>query len=557
MLCNGPLTRYLGRYASLQSCRTRTFHFRWSSSVATEFEGTTDEDAYRRQRKTEWKRRQGGQSFLDHLIISVRGGKGGNGCAAFNREKFVPYGPPSGGNGGRGGDVYILPTTELTTLSTVAKRVKGNPGGHGKGAWMNGRAGEPTIVRVPVGTVIRELPADDPRRAHDAWEAEEDGLAHLSDEERTRKMRERRWVHYPGAEEDNVERDAFKEAERQLYRHERDKRLARLEMKPEPIFLDLAKEDLAEGTGTVVPTEGLGYLIASGGDGGLGNPTFLTANNRAPKFATRGTDGHRITLELELKILADIGLVGYPNAGKSTLLRALTAGGAQTEIAGYAFTTLNPTVAVVRMTDDGRIVNSVDEELVFEETIVEEQLIEERMRRGELANALTRNQILLTKGAADDGDNLLQEETFRFTVSDNPGLISRASENVGLGHSFLRGIERSLALVYVVDLQGPTPEEELKVLREELEAYKPGLSSKARLVIANKADLLSSDNNVDLEAARAKLKRLEEFVKSDFSTGPDQTPLDVIPTSAKYSQNLQKVLINMRMYVEEARGQSL
>ncbi|EEB92066.1 hypothetical protein MPER_09476 [Moniliophthora perniciosa FA553] len=138
-----------------------------------------DFEAYQRKRKTEWKRQQGGQGFLDHLIITVRGGKGGDGCAAFHREKFLPFGPPSGGNGGRGGDVYILPTPELTTLSSVAKRVRGEQGSHGQGTWQNGKNGAPLVIKVPLGTIVRELPRGDPRRAKDEWEAEAEALEGL------------------------------------------------------------------------------------------------------------------------------------------------------------------------------------------------------------------------------------------------------------------------------------------------------------------------------------------------------------------------------------------
>ncbi|KAJ3754471.1 GTP1/OBG domain-containing protein [Lentinula raphanica] len=233
-------------------------------------------------------------------------------CAAFHREKFLPFGPPSGGNGGRGGDVYILPTPELTTLTSVTKR---------------------DVAK---------------RRAKDEWEAEAEALEGLEPADKQARMRDIRWVHYPRYSESNVERDAFKEAEQLLYK----------EME-EPIYLDLDKELEMEKDPNLplgLPRKDtLGHLVASGSQGGLGNPHFLSPDNRSPKFATRGHEGERITLSLELKLSADIGLVGMPgNAGKSTLLRALTGGRAKTEVASYAFTTLSPIVGVVRVTADDR-----------------------------------------------------------------------------------------------------------------------------------------------------------------------------------------------------------
>ena len=498
-----------------------------------------------------------GQSFLDHLIVHVRAGKGGDGCVAFHRELYKPFGPPSGGNGGRGGDVYFLPTPHLTTLSSVPPRIRGNPGFSGQGTWQGGRNGAPLVVKVPLGTVVRELTKEETAKYNfkDEWEAEEEALADLSSEERLDRLRAKRWVHYPRYQDNNLQRAEFKEAERLLWKEERARRMERRRRALNPLFLDLGTiedvslpDDSPLGLGN---REHLGHLIASGGAGGLGNPNFLSENHRSPKFATRGHEGELITLSLELKILADVGLVGMPNAGKSTLLRALTGGRAKSEIASYAFTTLNPVVGVIRVASDGIFEGWRGEGVVHDETRVEEERYLGLMEQGAFADSLTRNQ---KSSGADDrapssGHDFDIVEEFRFTIADNPGLISRASEDVGLGHSFLRSMERSLALAYVVDLSGPAPWDELGVLRDELEAYQHGMSARARMVIANKADLLGGDDQDSqlVEDARRKLQKLVEFVEDELG------PLDVVPVSAKFSNNLRKVVGLMKGYVENAR----
>jgi GTP-binding protein len=511
-------------------------------------------------------------SYTGRLLANKNSpGTGGNGCVAFHREKFKSFGPPSGGNGGRGGDVYILPTPHLTTLSSIPKRVVGESGAHGQGTWQNGRNGTALVIKVPLGTVVKELTGNDTRRTKDEWEAEEEGLEGLNPTERRLKMREKRWLHYPNHDEDNVRREDFREAEASLYRQEREARLARRQRALQPIYLDLNKlEDTAPSPDAPLGTghhESLGHLVARGGLGGLGNPHFLSVTNRSPKFATRGQKGERVTLSLELKLLADVGLVGMPNAGKSTLLRALTGGRAKSEVASYAFTTLNPVVGVVRVAQDGTFEGGVNGTVVHDETWIEEQLKQEKMDNGEYAYTPTRNQTAISVDASDvsrlafegssgTGHRFNIVESFRFTIADNPGLISGASENVGLGHSFLRSMERSLALAYIVDLSGSAPWDELRILREELEKYQPGMSNKARVVIANKADLLQADDPVTEEGAQEKLRRLEEFVQAEMiiSSGQATRTLDVVPTSAKYSQNLQKVVGLFKVYVEEARG---
>ncbi|KDQ56630.1 hypothetical protein JAAARDRAFT_194616 [Jaapia argillacea MUCL 33604] len=550
-----------------------------------------------RRRKTEWKRRQKGETFVDSMIVHVRGGRGGDGCVAFHREKWKPMGPPSGGNGGNGSSIYLLPTPHLTTLSSLPRIIRGAPGQTGGGTWCNGKSPDPLIIKVPLGTVVKELPVGDPRRAPNEWEKFYSSLDGLEGEEREKKVLERRWVHYPGYEEDNVKRDAFVEADKVRAHEERVAFMRRKHRDLINLDLDKVKEKERDVNAPLgFRDRNFGYLIAQGGAGGMGNPHFLSKTHRSPKIATRGYDGEAISLLLELKILADVALVGMPNAGKSTLLRALTGGRAKTEVASYAFTTLNPVVGVVRMTEDGVFEGELGGgERVWDETVVEEERERELWDSGGMAEALTRNQRMVHSESLplEDGDSsesLEQDagldldvvpeepsyrsghsfdvsETFRFTIADNPGLISLASENKGLGHSFLRSIERSHALVYVVDLSGPAPWDELMVLKEELEKYKQGMSKKGRMVIANKADLLVGGEGTEEEVreAREKLSRLEEWVRSEMSFvegedgegGGTRRELGVVPVSAKFGMNLRRVVGDMKMYVQEARERAV
>lgn len=465
-------------------------------------------------------------------------------------------GPPSGGNGGAGSDVHVLPTPSLTSLSSVPRRIRGAPGAPGRGTWQHGRRAAPTVVRVPLGTVVTRLGRADPRRDPDEWEDEDSVLQEfVPGEERRAAWRARRFVHYPQSQEDNIEREAFRLAEKAVWREVQERRAARTQGYDKPLQWDLesTKDEAgeeAEVADVNAPLglgkrEDLGPMVARGGSGGIGNPNFVSQTCRSPKFATRGQEGEWVTLELELKILADVALVGFPNAGKSTLLRALTGGRARTTVASYAFTTLNPIVGVVRVADDGTFEGELRGVSVYEETAIEERRAAEDQPSFSVLGA----------GHAFDA-----RETFRFTITDNPGLVAGASDDVGLGHTFLRALERTHALVYVVDLAGPAPWEELRTLREELEAYMPGMSGRARMVLANKADLLVGEGEEEhekaVEGARRKLGRLEEFVKTEMRGDEDEEKLcvmDVVPVSAKFGQNLKKVVMLMRGYVEQAR----
>ncbi|KAG8987641.1 GTPase of the mitochondrial inner membrane that associates with the large ribosomal subunit [Tulasnella sp. 427] len=461
--------------------------------------------------------------------ISSLSGKGGDGAVAFHREKFKPNGPPSGGNGGQGGNVYIACDASVSSLVGIPKQIRAAKGSSGLGTFRHGKNAKDTIIRVPVGTVVKEV-TDPERRAKTKEEALGDTLAGLDAGERERKLRDLRWVHYPMHADENEGSDFFKEAENALLREE--KAAERERMQERRMYDDSSTLHLDLTAPTAEGSEG--HLVARGGVGGFGNPHFLTLTNRSPKWATRGKEGEWITLELELKLLADIGLVGFPNAGKSTLLRALTR--SQAEVAPYAFTTLNPQVGTVRVWEGGEF--DGDGSNVIEDSWLKRKKDQEAMDAG----LDPQNKFFTSR---------LGGEVYRFTIADNPGLIARASENVGLGHSFLRSIERSLALVYVVDLFGPAPWDQLRVLKNELETYKAGLSRRARMVIANKADKLNDSDEDAVNDAKAKLEKLKSFVETELSE--NGVRLDLVPVSGKFKVNLEAAVERMGRYVKEAR----
>lgn len=303
--------------------------------------------------------------FVDEAHITIAAGNGGNGIIAWRREKYVDKGGPAGGDGGHGGDVIVMADPQLSTLLDFRyirhyKAQNGAPGGINN---MTGRDGKDVIIKVPVGTVVRD-------------EESGDQLADLTD-----------------------------------------------------------------------PFEQV--VIAKGGRGGFGNSHFKNANNQAPRHKTDGRPGVERSIELELKLLADVALVGFPNAGKSTLISRVSA--AKPKIADYPFTTLVPNLGIVQAPEEHR----------------------------------------------------------SFVVADIPGLIEGASEGRGLGHQFLRHIERSAILLFMLD--GSDTEQDpataYKILKEECGRYDKSLLKKPRIVVITKADVLESKQLKSYEALRFDRKK--------------------------------------------------
>ena len=308
--------------------------------------------------------------FVDEATIDIAAGDGGAGCVSFRREKFIPFGGPNGGDGGRGGSVWAVADRNINTLIDYryARRHEARNGEHGRGSDQFGAAGDDIVLRFPVGTIVSDAETGD-------------------------------------------------------------------------VIVELLEHDEK-------------VLLAKGGDGGFGNLHYKTSTNRAPRQKTPGWPGEKKKLKLELRVLADVGLLGMPNAGKSTLIAAIS--NARPKIADYPFTTLHPNLGVVRVGPERS-----------------------------------------------------------FVVADVPGLIEGASEGAGLGHQFLRHLQRTRLLLHVVDMapfdEGVDPVKQARAIVAELKKYDPKLHAKPRWLVLNKLDMVPEEE---------RKARVSEFVRRFRWKGP-------------------------------------
>ena len=311
--------------------------------------------------------------FIDEARIEIHAGDGGRGSSSMRREKHIPKGGPDGGDGGRGGSIFVVADKDINTLVDYrfTRIFRAKDGEQGRGAGCTGRGADDVILRVPVGTVIKDLTT-------------------------------------------------------------------------EQVVADLTRD-------------GQRTEVAKGGNGGLGNLHFKSSTNRAPRQFTPGTEGETKELYFELKVLADVGLLGMPNAGKSTFIRSVSA--ARPKVADYPFTTLHPNLGVVRVSDNRS-----------------------------------------------------------FVIADVPGLIEGAAEGAGLGHQFLKHLQRTNLLLHLVDIAPFDPEtdvvKEAKAIINELKKYDPALFDKPRWLVLNKTDLI--------EPAEAE-KRVKAIIKGMKWKGPHFT----------------------------------
>lgn len=333
--------------------------------------------------------------FIDEVTMELTAGRGGDGCMAFLREKFVPMGGPNGGSGGKGADIIFKADEGLKTLVDLRylKNVKGDPGLNGEGKNKNGKYAQDKIIRVPIGTTIKDLDTD-------------------------------------------------------------------------LVIADLTKKDEE-------------VIVAYGGKGGRGNVALSTRSNPCPSFSERGEPGEVRRIKVELRMMADVGLVGMPSVGKSTILSMIT--NANPKIASYHFTTLSPNLGVVTTKDK-----------------------------------------------------------FNYIIADLPGLIEGASEGTGLGHKFLKHIERTKIIAHIIDIssqEGRDPYEDYKTIRKELENFSPKLLKKQEIIIANKMDLPNAKEN--LQIFKEKINK------------------DVYEISAINNQNLNTIIETLADLVKNTKEEIL
>ncbi|EAS32309.2 obg family GTPase CgtA [Coccidioides immitis RS] len=347
--------------------------------------------------------------FQDRCTLRLHTGSGGNGCVSFLREKYISEGPANGGDGGTGGSVYIQAIDGHTSLHKLARRgvIRAGRGRNGKGKLQGGQRGNDVLLQVPVGTVVREIGRHDPMAEKEFELRLLKGRMREEDALRVASSKREQWVLYPGAKASD-----YLTMEFPILPPPRRPSIAAMEP-PAPINLDLSQHMDKP------------MLLVAGAVGGRGNPHFVSKENPRPAFATKGEGGMAVELELELKLLADVGLVGLPNAGKSTLLRSIT--NSRARIGNWAFTTLSPNIGTVVLDD------------------------------------LTGRPLTHSKPGG--------KQRSRFTIADIPGLVENAHLDKGLGLGFLRHIERAGIIAFVVDLSAGDAVKALKGLWRELDEY--------------------------------------------------------------------------------------
>ncbi|KAI1633962.1 obg family GTPase CgtA [Biscogniauxia mediterranea] len=403
-------------------------------------------------------------TFADKAKVTIFAGAGGHGCISFQREAFMPDGPANGGDGGHGGNVYVQAVRGETSLHKLARRriLRAGRGKTGQGSSRGGARGEDLIIQVPVGTVVREISRIDPvaeeqiqyhqmrakMREYDrlVQEAEKAAAAAQGEDGSEDGDAIRASIELPDPPENpNLHKfilyPGISTSDRLNITLPRLPMRERLFMQPDaPIYLDLS-------TPTARP-----FLLAAGGIGGLGNPHFVSKERPRPLFATKGERAVSMQLEFELKLLADVGLVGLPNAGKSTLLRALTRSRAR--VGNWAFTTLQPNIGTVVLDNHkGRPLPTPKPKPPEPHAFV---------RDASFGSVIVAQPEQIGTGP---------EPRSRFTVADIPGLIEGAHLDRGLGIAFLRHVERAGVLAFVVDLSAGDAVAALKALWTEVGLY--------------------------------------------------------------------------------------